>query len=277
MAIDHVLKLYSKTFQSPYLHYGFWENPEEVDPESLSLQDMAEAQQRYIDHLSSFIPKEVKTLLDVGSGIGGNASYLSSKGYEVEALSPDEYQEEVITEKFNGGIKFYRTKFEDFEPLKSYDLILESESACYIQMEPGFKTARKTLREGGYLLASDYFLHFNDGSGDWHIKASHDKKTYLETAEKYGFKLIREYDQTENTMPTLDGAKAFLERFIYPTLEFSTHYMGKKNPMVLKILRKAFGKKINDKMNQLSLLDSDVFRKYKRYMIYLFQKETLSK
>jgi len=29
---------------------------------------------------------------------------------------------------------------------------------------------------------------------------------------------------------------------------------------------------VNDKMKQLSLLDSSDFKKYKRYMIYLFQK-----
>ena len=27
MAIDHVLKLYSKTIQSSFLHYGFWDDP----------------------------------------------------------------------------------------------------------------------------------------------------------------------------------------------------------------------------------------------------------
>jgi len=150
--------------------------------------------------------------------------------------------------------------------------VLESESACYIQIEPGWETARKTIRDGGYLLASDYFLHHNDGSGDWHIKAAHDEKVYMETAEKYGFKLIREYDQTENTMPTLDGVKAFMERFIYPTVEFSSQYMDKNYPFILKAIKKAFGNKVDKKLKQFSLLESDEFRKYKRYMIYLFQK-----
>ena len=121
-------------------------------------------------------------------------------------------------------------------------------------------------------MASDYFLHLNDGSGDWHIKAAHDEKVYMETAEKYGFKLINEYDQTDNTMPTLDGAKAFMERFIYPTVEFSSNYMEKNYPLILKMIKKAFGKKVDNKLKQFSLLESDEFRKYKRYMIYLFQK-----
>ena len=272
MPIDHVLKLYSESIRSPYLHYGFWDNPESVDLENITLNEMVAAQDRYIEHLASFIPREVKTILDVGAGIGGNSSYLLSKGYVVEALSPDEYQEGVFAEKYNGEVKFHRTKFEDFKPEKQFDLVLESESACYIQIEPGWQTARETIRDRGYLLASDYFLHHNDGSGDWHIKASHDEKTYIEKAEEYGFKLIQEYDQTDNTMPTLDGAKAFMERFIYPAMDFTSNYMDKNYPFVLRVIKKAFGKKVNDKMKQLSLMESDEFRKYKRYMIYLFQK-----
>ena len=272
MPIDHVLKLYSKSIRSPYLHYGFWDDPESIDPNELTLDDMVKAQGRYIEHLASFIPEEVKTILDVGAGIGGNSSYLISKGYEVEALSPDEYQETVFKEKYDGQVKFHRSKFENFEPEKKYDLVFQSESACYIEIEPGWKTAQKTVRDGGYLLASDYFLYHNDGSGDWHIKASHDEKNYIKKAEEYGFKLIKEFDQTENTMPTLDGAKALMERFIFPTLEFSSNYLGKKHPFILKVINKAFGKKVDDKMKQLSLLDSKDFKKYKRYMIYLFQK-----
>ena len=103
----------------------------------------------------------------------------------------------AINEKFNGGVNFHHCKFEKFQPNKKYDLVLESESACYIEIDPGWKTAQKTIRDGGYLLASDYFLHHNDGSGDWHIKASHDEGNYMKKAKEYGFKLIREYDQTE--------------------------------------------------------------------------------
>ena len=272
MPIDHVLKLYSESVRSPYLHYGFWDDPKSVSAENLSLHDIVAAQDRYIEHLTSFIPEDVKTILDVGAGIGGNSSYLLNKGYKVVALSPDDYQEQVFAEKYNGEVRFHRSKFEDFEPEKQYDLVLESESACYIQIQPGWKTARKTIREGGYLLASDYFLHHNDGSGDWHIKASHNEKVYMEIGEEYGFKLLREYDQTENTMPTLDSAKAFMERYIYPTVEFSSNYMDKNYSFIMKILKKAFGKRVNEKMKQLSLLDSNEFRKYKRYMIFLFQK-----
>jgi hypothetical protein len=73
-------------------------------------------------------------------------------------------------------------------------------------------------------------------------------------------------------MPTLDGAKAFMDRFIFPTVEFSSNYLDKNHPLVLKVLKKAFGKKLESKINQFSLLESSDFKKYKRYMIYLFKK-----
>ena len=102
MPIDHVLKLYSESVRSPYLHYGFWDNPESVNASEFTLNEMVKAQGRYIEHLVSFIPEDVKTVLDVGAGIGGNSSYLLSKGYEEEALSLDDYQETFFVEKYNG-------------------------------------------------------------------------------------------------------------------------------------------------------------------------------
>lgn len=75
MPIDHVIKLYSETFRSPYLHYSFWDDPRMVDPEKLSLKNLVAAQERYIEHLASFIPRGVESILDVSSGIGGVRHY----------------------------------------------------------------------------------------------------------------------------------------------------------------------------------------------------------
>ena len=107
MSIDHVLKLYSKTIQSSYLHYGFWDDPDSVNIESINLQEIKNAQTRYIEHLASFIPNKVELILDVGCGIGGNAEFLINKGFKVETLSPDDFQKEAINEKFNGEVLFH--------------------------------------------------------------------------------------------------------------------------------------------------------------------------
>ena len=271
MAIDHILKLYSETIQSPYLHYGFWDNPESINSDLLSIEDIVKAQGRYIEHLSSFIPNEVNKIIDVGCGVGGNAAYLKEKGYEIDVLSPDVYQEEFINKKFNGEMRFYKTKFEDFKSKTVYDLILESESACYIKINEGFSAANRALRDGGYLLAADYFV-YNSNNPSPHLKSSHRMDEYLNAAKSSGFKLLKEYDQTENTMPTLDAALNFINRFVFPTAEYLQNSIQRKNPKTYRLLKSLLEKRISKKMDQLDLMSSDEFRKYRKYMIYLFQK-----
>ena len=273
MPIDHVLKLYSETIRSDYLHYGFWDEPNSVEIESITLQEIKNAQDRYIEHLASFIPNEVNSILDVGCGIGGNAEYLINQGYVVETLSPDDFQKSTIAEKFNNQMTFHHCKFEKFQPEKQYDLILESESACYIRINKGFEKAWETLRAGGYLLASDYFVHYRDDSKNSHLRSSHDMEKYLSSAKVHGFEFIREYDQTDNTMPTLDYSKYFIERFINPTIEYSVHSAKKNYPKTAALIGKLVAPKLEAKKNQLDLLDSTLFRKYRKYMIYLFQKQ----
>ncbi|MBT4155396.1 MAG: methyltransferase domain-containing protein [Candidatus Marinimicrobia bacterium] len=275
MSIDHVLKLYSETIRSPFLHYGFWDEPKSVDLDSVNLQEIKDAQGRYIEHLSSFIPSNVKSILDVGCGIGGNADYLHNKGYHIETLSPDDFQRTVIDEKFKGEMKFHHCKFEKFDPQQKYDLILESESACYIKIDQGFEKARETLRDGGYLLASDYFVHHRDGTKTPHLKSSHDMGKYISSAAAHGFELIKEFDQTENTMPTLDYGKYFIERFINPSIEYGIYSAKKNYPKTARIVGKLVGPKFEAKMDQIDLLDSGLFRKYRKYMIYLFQKKNV--
>ena len=97
-------------------------------------------------------------------------------------------------------------------------------------------------------------------------------QAYLKAAEAAGFKLLKEYDQTENTMPTLDAAHHFIERFILPTAEYAQVSLQSKNPLTYQLLKLLFGKNISSKMDQLDLVKSEEFRKYRKYMIYLFQK-----
>lgn len=272
MSIDHVLKLYSETIRSSYLHYGFWDDPDSIDLETITLQIIKDAQVRYIEHLASFIPDSVSSILDVGCGIGGNTEFLLKNGYNVEALSPDDYQKNTIITKFDNKIPFYHCKFENFTAQKKYDLILESESACYIKMDEGFKKGRQALNDGGYLLASDYFVHFQDTSKNIHLKSSHNMNQYLSFAQSNGYKLIREYDQTENTMPTLDYAKYFVERFLNPTVEYGINSANKNFPKISKLIGRIISSKFQKKRDQLNLIDSKQFRKYRKYMIYLFQK-----
>ena len=97
-------------------------------------------------------------------------------------------------------------------------------------------------------------------------------QVYLKAAENADFKLLKEYDQTDNTLPTLDAARHFIERFILPTAEYSRISLRRKNPLIYRLMKLLFGKNISSKMDQLNLVKSDEFRKYRKYMVYLFQK-----
>ncbi|MGM3308769.1 hypothetical protein ACSQ6I_22795 [Anabaena sp. WFMT] len=110
-AIDYYLGLTN----SSYLHYGYWE-PLPSAAEELTLNRLRIAQEAYAAKLLSFIPKETKTVLDVGCGIGGNAAYLCVRrfavalryrGFSVEGLAPDAVQEERFIK--NTGGKYLST------------------------------------------------------------------------------------------------------------------------------------------------------------------------
>lgn len=272
MASDPILKLYFETLKSPYLHYGFWDHPAEVTLDTFQLKDMVAAQQRYIEHVCSFIPKDVRHVLDVGCGLGGNAAFLRNQGYDVDLLTPDEYQATMISQKFLGALNCYQCRFEDFQSPELYDLILESESACYIEMKRGFEVAHQTLRSGGYVLVSDYFIHFQDKSGNPHLRSSHLLSAYLDHAKKSGFHLVKEFDQTENTMPTLNLAHELTHRFFKPLASHVAKAFERRHPLVFTLGQKLFSKKITKKEKELALIDSNEFRKYRKYMVLLFQK-----
>ena len=96
---------------------------------------------------------------------------------------------------------------------------------------------------------------------------------YLKSAEKNGFDLIKEYDQTENTMLTLDYANYLIERFVDPAIDYGVYSFKKNYPKISKLTAHLTKKKWFEKKNQLDLVDSNLFRKYRKYMIYLFKKK----
>ena len=88
MPTDNVLKLYTETIQSSYLHYGYWDDPKNVEIDRITVEDIRNAQECNIEHLASFIPDDVKSMLDYGYGIGGKRVCLRYKCYIGEAFSP---------------------------------------------------------------------------------------------------------------------------------------------------------------------------------------------
>ena len=60
---------------------------------------------------------------------------------------------------------------------------------------------------------------------------------------------------------------------LYPTADYAAYSLQKNYPRTSSIIEKLIMPKIDAIKEQLDLLDSNIFRKYRKYMIYLFQKK----
>ncbi len=81
-------------FNTEHLHFGYW-----PDNLPLNIDNLKQAQDYHSDQIINSIPKNVDTILDVGSGSGGLAEKLIEKKYKVECVSPSEYLSDAIEKK----------------------------------------------------------------------------------------------------------------------------------------------------------------------------------
>ena len=269
--VDVLLKYYLSVSGTNHLHYGYWMKGEEFTMKNFRL-----AQERYSDHLISFIPYGTTKILDVGCGVGGNTLTLMRKEYQVVALSPDSYQRRVFEENTQGKIPFCLSTFEEFTSQEKFDLILMSESCQYIDIEKGLKKCREVLRPGGYLLVADYFKVKRSRSNEEGIPISgHSLEEYLEKITSAGFKMVNSEDITSSVSPTLDFRKEFYQQYLMPTLKIIAftvkvnvpHLYALGNFFLGRILRRM----VDHGFEKPGAVDSKLFTRSRKYMIYLFQ------
>ena len=123
------------------LHYGYWDGGRART--GVDLEEMAEAQARFTERLVDFVPPDVKTVLDVGAGIGDNAHALARLGHRVKAISPDGNHQSYFDEIGDPNVSFERSTFEAFESEDRFDLVLFSESHRYFDRRFGLERARQ--------------------------------------------------------------------------------------------------------------------------------------
>jgi len=270
--VQPVLKLYLDLSKTNYLHFGYWN-----EGDALNLKNSQHAQERYAKCLIGFIPDGVKDVLDVGCGVGGNALKLQTNNYNVTGICPDPYQEKIFKENTKGQIPFFLTTLEDFEAKQQFDLVLMSESVQYIPHEIGLRKINHLLRRNGYLLASDYFR--KDNAKDLPNLPSFPLSSYLKSAQKLGFKIVKRVDITKNILPTLDYGNEIFYNYIKPVLNciLTTLYVNLRPLYWLLILFlkiRIKGETIRQHIkNNIVPLKADTFEKYLTYQIILMQKE----
>ena len=266
--VTEVLKLRS-------LHYGYWDDPPIID--SVDLGAMKRAQARFTEKLLELVPPDVKTVLDVGAGIGDNACALSRAGHRVTAISPDRNHERYFEAFDDPNVAFQRTTFEDFVSADRFDLVLFSESHNYFDLRWGLERARDLLRPGGSLLVSGMFRRADKSPfpPDFDL-SSH---AYVQSAVEHGFLPVHIADITANVLPTIEMIDRAVTEILEPTLRFAELYATARAPWKTRVLRlllprehtegRRIVKKIRRKTNPTH------FRERFRYATMLFQTSEL--
>ncbi|MFQ3675414.1 MAG: class I SAM-dependent methyltransferase [Endomicrobiia bacterium] len=267
--IDWGLKFWREVFKLESLHFGYWENIKEINLENLRI-----AQKNYIQKLIHLFPKNVKMVLDVGAGTGEVAKELISRGYYVESVSPDPYQQQIFSQKCP-QTKFYLSKFEDLslQEDKKFDLILMAESCQYLNLDLAFKNCQKLLSDNGKILICDYFRKQNIS----YYKTTHVWQDFIFYAEKNKFKIIYEEDITNYVLPTLTLGKNYYTQYVLPILEIISGYLSEKIPIISKIANFIFYKKIKKLKYYLyehtkDKLDTQKFLEFMQYKIVILQR-----
>ena len=262
--VTEVLKL-------PSLHYGYWDAGTEPD-DRLDLDEMRSAQARFTERLLSFVPPEVKTILDVGAGIGDNARALARSGHRVTAISPDRNHERYFEELDEPDIVFHPSTFETFESSGSFDLILFCESHRYFDRRVGLERAAGLVRPGGYLLVSGMFQNSDEKPfpGDFEIA----DLPYVRMAAESGFVPLEISDITSNVVPTVAIVHRAISDFLEPALRFAEAYATTRSPWKARLLRLLLSRQDKELARILRKLrrktDPERFRERYRYATILF-------
>jgi len=245
--LDLELFFCSEVLKLDALHYGLWKPDEEV-----TLDNLKTAQHRYSETLIDSIPRSVRTILDVGCGMGDLSRKLADRGFNVTALSPDENHVKFF-ENRPDNLKFVQSRFENFKTEEKFDLIVMSESQGYFHADHAFTQCRQLLNPGGFLLVSGMFRKDHDR---FMKDIPHIEEVYVNTAKEHGLVLSNREDITDATLPTLELTYQGLVDYAVPLREMGSHFFRTTSRVKAFFLKMIF-------RTHLKKLD----RIYKYYMV----------
>ncbi len=253
------------------LHYGYW--PEGLPVE---MQNLAQAQANYTDLLMSRVPQGVKSILDVGCGVGNTARKLLERGYRVDCVSPNGFLTSVAKQMLSGRATVFETKFQDLVTDRRYDLIVFSESLLFIRpLSVAFTKALSLLNPGGHVLITDIFAI--PAEGKIPIGGGHNLAEFRKTIAQHPFAPVEDIDMTEGIARTFDLLDQTYREAIQPAYHMILTRIADKYPMLMKIVRWKFRKKLEyyEQKHFSGRRDGKNFKKYKEYRLMLFKRAGL--
>lgn len=260
---DRALRFYHEVLGLKHLHYGLWNDDDEV-----SFENLKAAQQRYEDYILDSIPEDAHSILDVGCGTSSLTQHMINRGLDVEGLSPDEAQMKNFTSKLQ--VPFHHSRFEKFSNDKIYDCLIMSESAQYIPVKKLFANAAKHIKDDGYLMVFDYFLR--DNASGLFAKSGHNYQQFVSESQNAGFIIEKEEDYTDATLKTLELGNDFADKAKI-AIELFTDKPRRRHPRLFRLANWLIRKKVNHLNEQLQLLDTERFKANKKYVFFIFRKQ----
>jgi SAM-dependent methyltransferase len=256
----------NRLFNTEHLHYGYW-----TEDLPVNLMNLPKAQQNYSDFLRSQIPPSVKTILDVGGGVGKFAWQLQQKGYQVDVVSPSSVFSERARTLLGEKSEIFDCKFEDMTTAKHYDLILFSESFQYIPIPKALEKCHQFLNKPGYILICDFFE--TGAEGESVMGGGHKLDEFYYHIKQQSLEILKNMDITTNTAPTLDVVDQVLSNVGKPVWELVIQYLESNYRVISKLLKWKFRKKIA-KINRKyfsGARNGKNFSIFKSYRLFLYK------
>ena len=249
------------------LHYGYWPPELERVP-----QNLAAAQAAYTELLMSHIPKDAKSVLDVGCGAGNTARKLVDRGYRVDGVSPNSFLTAVARQALRDRVTIFETKFQDLVTDRRYDVVLFSESLLFIPLEQGLAKALSLLNPGGHILITDIFRVPAEGKSP--IGGGHELPRFRETVARFPLAPVTDFDMTAGIAPTFDIVNRATLETVEPAYRLILDRLTLKYPLVLRLMRWWFRKKIQryEQKHFSGRRDGANFMTYKSYRLLLFRR-----
>lgn len=261
------LELYSKILPGGFLHYGYFEDPE-VRPESMSLEDLQQAQQRYSDLVLEHVVDKEAPVLDVGAGMGGMCRMLLERGFAPFALTPDRVQVRYIRERYP-DVTVIEGRFHEVGWVAHhgrFGTIVTAESLQYLFLDNALSTIEALLRPGGRWVICDYFRRHQGVNGSGHVW-----QEFADTAKARGWRIIFEQDLTSHVAPSLAFARMLGDRFALPLIGYVNASMRRKRPAMHYLLADSL-QTIDESLGaRVEEIDPSRFLEDKRYMLLVME------